>query len=201
MSLVIALASDGTTTIRFDSSDAHVFKAYFYNGRQELPHIWTPTLYRLAASPRWVEQAAFRGPIEEIKLPKAVEWFRAHGTYYRPSPWPEGKPPRPDANERTLYVGFPDILLRDLEAADVAEVLKPKRRRLRRDEIILKICAALDSLAGRQEWGATEERIYTLAGVSKSTYFTNRDHEQVKNKFEEYMRKGRGRGPTSINAL
>ena len=75
-----------------------------------------------------------------------------------------------------------------------------KRMRLKPGDASIKIIAALDSLADRGEWKVSEKQIYTLAHVSRSTYYDvlNRDPE-VQRAMKAYHAQRLGRGPLHAN--
>jgi hypothetical protein len=77
-----------------------------------------------------------------------------------------------------------------------AEVTISKPKRLKGGDASAMIVAALDYLANKGEWNASEKQIYKLAGVSRSTYYNvKRRDVEVQNVFEKYHSRRLGRGP------
>jgi len=112
---VVYFAATGDRLEQFDWSCVHRFRAYFHHDRQELPTspIWMPILYRLSTG-RWVRED-FRELPREVGWLGAAQWFKAAGTYFVLAPGDEQWSLEPK-------VGVPDILRRDLEAANPAAV-------------------------------------------------------------------------------
>jgi hypothetical protein len=73
---------------------------------------------------------------------------------------------------------------------------KGSKKRLKRGDASLKICAALRSLASEGKWNVPEEEIRVRAGVPKSTYYrVLKSDEQAKLAKEHYHHRRLGRGP------
>ena len=84
--------------------------------------------------------------------------------------WEVNALPLPVAVELLTWGDTP--LAKPLTSPSDSSPTTPKnRKRRKKGEASLLICAALETLAEKGEWNASEHQIYTLAGVPRSTYY------------------------------
>ena len=78
---------------------------------------------------------------------------------------------------------------------------KPRKRRRNGDARDL-LLAALSSLAAKGQWGKTNVAIFTLADISRDSFYRlKRDNESIDKKLSEYERRTLGRGPVRADDL
>jgi hypothetical protein len=123
------------------------------------------------------------------------------------APWLENEPLGNGAVVQTLSHGVVEasslVIEQILESAKVqAPQAGANRKRGKAGEAAERIIAALQALAHKGDWNASEIRIIATAGVPKSTYYSVLgSNEAVKKARELYGSKRLGRGPVRADDL
>jgi hypothetical protein len=93
-------------------------------------------------------------------------------------------------------IPFPPVWKSTKLAGSSPQPHAPKRRRLKKGEAAVLICAALDSLAAKGEWNKSDSDIIRLAQVPRSTYYNStKTDEMVQRSLRDYQARRLGRGP------
>ena len=111
---------------------------------------------------------------------------------------------------RKLNKPFSDVEI--MTVAEAARILDPpalgssptntKGKRGKPGDATDRIIAALQTLASKGDWNASESRIIATAGVAKSTYYSVLDRVELVQKARElYGSKRLGRGPVHVDDL
>jgi hypothetical protein len=112
-----------------------------------------------------------------------------------------GDPESPVRNDPSATLAAPAGAMTKDQGLGAQET-RSRRVRRRKGEATVLLAAAMESLAGKGDWGKTDEEIIATAGISRDSFYRLiRTDESIKRKLSDYRRQTLGPGPVRADDL